>query len=205
MAESHPFGHGEPEPLREPASLADLFVTFTAVAVQGFGGVLPVAQRVLCQRKRWLTPERFIEVLSIAQVLPGPNIGNLALMVGDRAFGLRGALAAIAGLTAVPLAIMLSVAELYARFAGHPAVAGALRGMGATSAGLIVGTALKLGGSLRASPIGQPACLALGAATFALVALARVPLVFVLLGVGSLACALGWRAVRRASSPERRP
>jgi len=195
----------EPDLLREPASLADLFITFTFVAVQGFGGVLPIAQHVLCRRKRWLTPERFVDVLSIAQVLPGPNIGNVALMVGDRAFGLRGALAAIGGLTVVPLAIMLSIAALYTRYAGHPAVAGALRGMGATSAGLIVGTALKLGGSLRASPIGLAACVVLGAVTFALVALARLPLVLVLLSVGSVACALGWRAVRRAPSSEPRP
>ena len=195
----------EPEPVREPASLGDLFLTFTLVALQGFGGVLPVAQHMLCHRKRWLTPARFVELLSIAQVLPGPNIGNLALLVGDRKFGLRGALAATAGLSAVPLALMLSVAAFYTRFAAHAAVAGAVRGMGATSAGLIAGTALRLGGSLRESPIGLAASLALGGTTFALVAFARAPLAAVLLAVGSVACALGWRAVRRASAAEPRP
>jgi chromate transporter len=41
--------------------------------LQGFGGVLAVAQRVLCEQKRWLAKE-FLEVLAVGQVLPGPNI-----------------------------------------------------------------------------------------------------------------------------------
>ncbi|WP_196933700.1 chromate transporter, partial [Pseudacidovorax intermedius] len=74
-----------------PESLADLFLSFTILALQGFGGVLAVVQRELVERKRWLTKEQFIEDWAVAQVLPGPNVINLALMLGDRHFGLRGA------------------------------------------------------------------------------------------------------------------
>ena len=76
-----------------PLAPRDLFVAFTALAMQGFGGVLPVAQRELVDRRGWLTREQFLETLSIGQVLPGPNIVNVALMVGDRFYGWRGALA----------------------------------------------------------------------------------------------------------------
>lgn len=180
----------------QPSSTGDLFVTFTVLALQGFGGVLAVAQRVLCDRKRWLTNEQFVEILAVGQVLPGPNVCNVALMIGDRFFGWRGAFAALAGMMAVPLVIVLVVTAVYAQYALNPAVAGALKGMGAVSAGLIVGTALKLLGALRANPMRVPVCMLLAASAFAAVALLRWPLVWVLLGLGACSCAFAWQRLR---------
>ena len=57
-----------------PASSADLFLAFTLLALQGFGGVIAVAQRVLVEQKQLLTRDQFVEILSLAQVLPGPNV-----------------------------------------------------------------------------------------------------------------------------------
>jgi chromate transporter len=188
------------EPLRRPGSPRELFVAFTLLALQGFGGVIVVAQRVLCEDKRWLTRAEFVELLSIGQVLPGPNVCNVALMLGDRFFGWRGAVAALGGLLAVPFGIVLALVAVYARWAANPAVAGALRGMGAVSAGLIAGTALKLAQSLRASPLGVPLCVALGAVAFALVGLLRIPLALALLVVGPAAYGLAWRRVGRGGS-----
>ena len=68
------------EPLRAPASLRELFFAFNRLALQGFGGVLPVAQRELVERRRWLTRDQFVEMLAVSQVLPGPNVVNLALI-----------------------------------------------------------------------------------------------------------------------------
>src|SRR4249920_3971859 len=121
----------DPRLLAQPSSRKELFVAFTMLALQGFGGVLAVAQRVLCEQKRWLTREQFVDILAVAQVLPGPNVCNVALMVGDRFFGWRGAFAALAGMMAVPLVIVLMLTVVYAHYAMHPAVSGALRGMGA--------------------------------------------------------------------------
>jgi chromate transporter len=188
-------------PLARPGSPRELFVAFTLLGLQGFGGVVVVAQRVLCEDRRWLTRGEFVELLSVGQVVPGPNVCNVALMLGDRFFGWRGAAAALGGLLAVPFAVVLSLAALYAHWASRPEVAGALRGMGIVSAGLILGTALKLAAALRASPLGAPTSLAIGAAAFALVALLRLPLAWVLLGLGALACALAWRRVGGGGSP----
>lgn len=54
------------------------------MALQGFGGVLPIAERILVHRRQWMTAKDFVETLAIAQALPGPNVVNLSLMVGDR-------------------------------------------------------------------------------------------------------------------------
>ena len=99
-----------------PASPRELFTAFNRLALQGFGGVLAVAQAELVDRLGWLTREEFVELLSVGQVLPGPNIVNMSLMIGDRFFGLRGAFAALAGLLALPLVIVLALAVLYGRW-----------------------------------------------------------------------------------------
>jgi chromate transporter len=189
------------EALRRPGSPRELFVEFTLLALQGFGGVIVVAQRVLCEEKRWLTRAEFVEMLSIGQVVPGPNVCNVALMLGDRFFGWRGAVAALAGLLTVPFGIVLALVAIYGRWAASPAIAGAIRGMGAVSAGLIAGTALKLLQSLRVNPLGMPLCVALGTAAFVLVGVVRLPLGWALLAVGPLACVLAWRCVGGSGGP----
>jgi chromate transporter len=193
----------EPTPLARPASPKDLFVTFTLLALQGFGGVLAIAQHTLCEDKRWMTHEEFIEVLAVAQVLPGPNICNLALMTGDRFFGWRGAFAALAGMMALPLVIVLTITAVYAQFAAYPAVAGALKGMGAVSAGLFVGTGLRLAAALRSNPIGVPVCTAFGTISFAAVALLHWPLVWVLLVLGAIAWLWAFKRLPSPTPPGR--
>ena len=180
------------EPLRAPRSPGELFRVFTRLALQGFGGVLPVAQYHLVERERWLTKEQFVELLSIGQVLPGPNIVNLSLMIGDRYFGWRGALAALGGMLALPMLLVLGLASLYVRFSAVPAVAGALRGMGAVSAGLVLATALKLTPSLKKNPMGRWVCAGITLATFGAVGLLHWPMVWIVTGLGASAYAYAW-------------
>lgn len=179
-----------------PTSLADLFVSFTVLALQGFGGVLAVVQRELVERKRWLTQEEFVEDWAVAQIMPGPNVLNLSIMIGARWFGPAGALAAVAGLLALPLLLVLLLAAFHAQYADHPAVAGALRGMAAVSAGLIAATGLKLSAALANNPMPRPWWVGIAAAAFVLLAWLRVPLVWVLPPLGLLGCVLAWRGLR---------
>ena len=182
------------ETLAAPTSLSDLFFTFNRMSLQGFGGVLAVAQRELVERTRWMTREQFVETLAVSQVLPGPNIVNMALMIGDRHFGLRGAFVALAGMLLVPLVIVLALTALYAQFATHAMVSGALRGMGAVAAGLVISTAVKLSTTLKKSAMGLPLGITFAAITFTAIALLRWPLVWVLGGLGPIAVACAfWR------------
>ena len=109
--------------LSRPGSPFALFIAFSLLALQGFGGVLAVAQRELVDRRGWLSRAEFIELYSIAQMLPGPNVVNLSLMIGDRYFGWRGALAAITGMLLAPFLIVIALAASYERLAEFPAVA----------------------------------------------------------------------------------
>lgn len=176
-----------------PRSPGDLFICFTLTALQGFGGVMAVIQNELVERRHWMTHEEFIEDWAVAQISPGPNVVNLALMIGTRYFGLRGALAALAGLITAPLILLLILALAYARWGTQPAVVGALRGMGAVAAGLIIAAGLRLLGALRSNPLGMTMCAALGGACFVAVALLRWPQPYVLFGLGAVACTIAYR------------
>src|SRR5512137_1239543 len=168
-----------PDDLRTPATPGELFRVFNRMALQGFGGVLAVAQRELVERERWMTREQFVETLSLAQVLPGPNIVNMGLMIGDRFFGSRGIVAAVGGMLLLPLVIVLVLAALYGQLSSIPVVAGALRGMGAVAAGLVIATALKLAPTLKKNPMGRWPCLAFVAVTLLTVGALRWPMVWV--------------------------
>ena len=183
-------------PRHGPASLRELFLAFTCLAMQGFGGVLPVTQRELVERRHWLTKEEFVEMLAVSQVLPGPNVVNLTLMFGDRVFGVRGAFTALAGMLLAPLAVVLALAALYSHYEQLPAVSGALRGMGAVAAGLIIATALKLLGSLRTSPLGRPVALGVAALMFVAAGWLRWPLVALLAGLGGVSIGAAWYRLR---------
>jgi chromate transporter len=173
-----------------PASCSDLFWACTRLALQGFGGVLPVAQRELVDKLRWLSAADFLALLSMAQVLPGPNIVNLGLMLGDRWFGWRGAVAACAGLLLAPLVVVLLLATAALQWQHLAPVAGALRGMGVVAAALVLSMACRLALSVRRSALGLPALVVLTVLTVLAIGLLRWPLPAVVLGLGAVAMAL---------------
>lgn len=189
-------GPGTPG-LSRPDKLSTLFWAFSRLALQGFGGVLAVAQRELVERLNWMSREDFVETLAVAQVLPGPNVVNISLMIGDRFFGLRGALVALAGMLLFPALIVLGLAALSTTWLATPRMAGALRGMGAVSAGLILATGVKLLPSLRGNPLGLPAGLVLAALVIAATVWLQWPLIWIVPSVGGLGMALAaWHLTR---------
>ena len=190
--------HSENDPPTpaSPASVRALFWAFTWLALQGFGGVMAVVQRELVERRRWLTREQFAQDWAVAQILPGPNVVNLSIMFGERHFGWRGALAALAGMLIAPTVLVLAVGSLYLQYAHHPAVGGALRGMGAVAAGLVIGTGLKLAATLRQHPLPLWQGWVLSVAAFVLVVALQWPLWWVLPLIGGIGCLLTWRHLR---------
>jgi chromate transporter len=125
-----------------------LFLVFSKIAMTGFGGVMPFAYRALVEQYRWLTAEEFARYLALSQVLPGPTICNVALMIGKRYAGIPGALAAMAGLIIAPFLLVIAIGVAYQRFGKLAVVQDALTGMTAVAAGLVLSTAIKMAMSL---------------------------------------------------------
>jgi chromate transporter len=150
-----------------------------------------------------MTPSQFVEEWAVAQILPGPNVINLCLMIGGRYFGLPGALAAMAGMLAAPTAVLLLLALAFGSVSDSAWAQGALRGMGAVAAGMIAATGIKLIPALKLNPMGLTVCTAVMLTTFTAVSLFRWPLLWVLLGIGSLACAWAYIQLSRQEALKR--
>ena len=159
-----------------PRSRTELFFGFMSIGGRAFGGVMPWAHRAMVMERRWLTAGEFAEVATLGQLLPGPNIVNVSLVLGQRWFGWSGAAVAFAGLMLLPFAVIIGLATVYADFVELPHVRGAVTGVGLAGAGLFVGTAFKLGKPL----LRQPAALAIAAACFACVGILKLSILLVL-------------------------
>jgi len=172
-----------------PRSLAELFLGFLAIGARSFGGVLPWAYRTMVEERRWLTQADFAETIGLCQFLPGPNIGNASIVLGKRWFGIAGALVAFLGLMVLPFIWVMALGVLYLEWASYPVVRAVVTGVGATGAGLFIGTALKLGKAL----VRKPAALVLVAGCFLTVGVGRVSMLIVM----PLAAAIGIFFARR--------
>jgi chromate transporter len=163
-------------PLVIPSS-KDLFLGFLGLGMIAFGGALPLAHRMLVERKRWLNNKEFIEILGLCQFLPGGNIINLSVALGMRFRGVRGALAAIGGLIAIPSVIIVLLGILYEHYQNDPHVRHLFAGLAAAAAGILVSMALKivlpLRKNLTMAAIALLCCIA--------VAILRLPLFWTML------------------------
>ncbi|MBR7801779.1 chromate transporter [Undibacterium fentianense] len=181
----------------QPTSRRDLFWSFTILAMQGFGGVVAIVQRELVDKKKWMTSSEFLEEWAVAQVMPGPNVVNLAMIIGNRFYGLSGALSALAGMLCFPLVFLLLLALLYGKIATHPGVAGALRGMSAVAAGMIIASGLRLIPALKTHPLGIYVAVVASVLTWICIALFRLPLAYVLIVIGGISMFFVYRQLQQ--------
>ncbi|WP_374672595.1 chromate transporter [Acidovorax temperans] len=181
--------------LSKPRSIADIYLSFSWIALQGFGGVVALLQHELVEKKQWMSREQFIDDWVVAQLLPGPNVVNLSMIIGHRHFGIFGAFAALSGMLVAPFMIVLAIAAVFGAFTNNPILIGILRGLGAVSAGLITATGLKLIAALRTNILGLKMCYLISILTFAAIGLFRWKLIWVLLGGGAVACLMAFIAI----------
>ena len=106
----------------KPPSLTSIALAFASISSTAFGGGQKASIREQVLARGWMDRERFMDGLEIAQVLPGPNILNLALYCGQRVRGIPGAIAAFAGASVPPFLIVLIAGALYFKYASNPYV-----------------------------------------------------------------------------------
>jgi len=172
---------------------SELFLGFFKIGLSGFGGVLPHARRLLVDDRRWLTDRQFTELLGLGQTLPGPNVLNMAVVIGARCHGWRGSVLAGLGLMAAPLVIVLTLASLYGRFAHSARLTQALAGVAAAAAGLVLAT----GGRLATKMERDAGSLLMVLAAFLAVFWLRLPLLGMLVVLAPVSIGLGWHSLRR--------
>jgi chromate transporter len=166
----------------------EIFLTFTQISLIGFGGVLFWSRHVLVERRRWITEREYVDALALGQLLPGPNVFNLALMVGYRFAGYRGAAAAGIGFMGWPFLMVIGMGMLYERYQQLPIVQQLLSGMSAVALGLLFANGIKMAAVLprRWRP------WLFGVLAFVSVGVLRWPLIGILCVLAPLAIAAAW-------------
>ena len=176
---------GSPSP---QVSRLDLFLTFSRVSLSSFGGALFWSRRALVERQRWLTEREFVDLLALGQLLPGPNVLNLTVMVGYRFAGWSGTAVSVAGYLGWPCLVVIGMGVLYQQYGALPEVQQALGGMSKVAAGLLLATVIRLAMVLprRWRP------WLFGLLAFAGVGVLRWPLLWVMGALAPFAVATAW-------------
>ena len=128
-------------------SLATIFVSFLKIGMFTFGGgyaMLPLIERELITKRKWIEQKEFLDLLTLAQSIPGPIAVNTAVFVGYKVRGLRGAAAALLGTVTPSFVIILAIAIFFAGIRQNPVVDAAFKGMRPAVVALIIGPVLTL-------------------------------------------------------------
>ena len=166
-----------------------LFLAFSRISLSSFGGAIFWARRELVERQRWLTEREFVDVFTLGQLLPGPNVLNLTVIVGHRFAGWTGAAAGIAGFLGWPCLMVVGMGVLYQHYGALPQVQQALNGMSSVAAGLLFATVIKL--AMVLPPGWRPWLF--GALAFAGVGVMRWPLLWVMGALAPWAVFAAWK------------
>ena len=127
-------------------SIFEIFTTFLVIGATSFGGgVVAYLRDSLVAKHEWFDDKTFVELLGISQTLPGLNATNMAVLVGDRLRGLRGAAAALFAMCLPGATLMYAAGIAYHLHGDRPLVTAALKGVAAAAVGLLLATALQLG------------------------------------------------------------
>jgi chromate transporter len=127
-----------------PPSVIALFIAFSKMSLAGFGGVMAFARRAIVEEHRWMSADEFNETFALCHFLPGPNIVNLSMVFGSRFRGIPGGIAAFCGLLGPPMAVVMVLAALYARFGEIDALRRILAGVSCAAVGLLIAAIFKM-------------------------------------------------------------
>ena len=108
-----------------PTSLFKLFTTFFRIGVFTFGGgyaMIPLIEKDIVERNRWIERKDFVDLLAVAQSAPGIFAVNIAVFVGYRLRGTRGSVAAAMGCVVPSVVIILLIALFFRQFRHIPVV-----------------------------------------------------------------------------------
>ena len=159
-------------------SLASLFFAFLEVALCGLGSGIVWARRISVEQRRWVSEEEFADILSLCQFMPGPNVVGIAVCVGAKVRGLAGAIAAACGFVFIPLVIGFLLGVLYLEHSHLPVLQKILAGVSSAAAGTLIATGIGMLMPHR----GRVQAWIVAACALGGLALAKLPLLAVLLG-----------------------
>ena len=178
-----------PEPPTVTPSLPAYALMVTRIGLTSFGGGLSGwMMRTVVHERNWMTEADFLSGLALCQVFPGINVLNLAIWLGYRMHGGRGAVAGALAMVVPPGLVIIGLAMVFDSVSHQPIVGSALDGVAAAAIGL--GASMGVRAARRCLAV-VPAIVMV--ATFLAVGVLRLPLLWVVVPLAPLSVALAWR------------
>jgi chromate transporter len=196
--------------------LIELFLLFSQLGLSSFGGgVSAWMHRAFVERRGWLGETEFAAAFALARIMPGVNVVNLAVLIGQRLRGASGAAAAALGLLVGPSLAAIGLTIAYDALAGSAVLHAAIEGAAAAAAGLLI--AMGLSSATHAAGATRPGhrsdaaaagwswfaprrpglgAIAVLLTVFVLIGLMRLPTVGIVLCVAPVSIALAYLAMR---------
>lgn len=173
----------------------ELFLIFSRIGLTSFGGGLSGwLLREFVRDRAWIAEEDFLNGLALSQAMPGVNVTNMAIWIGHRLLGARGAAAGVAGIVLPPAVLIVGLSALFAVLQQAPATHWALDGAAAAAIGLSL--SMGIATALRVKRQWLPLAIMVG--TFLAIGPLHRSLVAVVLGVGAGSVALEYLRLRWA-------
>ena len=100
------------------AALWELFTTFFRIGLFTFGGgyaMLPLVEKEVIDKKGWTDKEEILSIYALAQSVPGVIAVNTSLILGNRLAGVKGAVAAGAGVIMPSLIVIVAIAAFFSQ------------------------------------------------------------------------------------------
>jgi chromate transporter len=168
--------------------LGEVALLFLRLGFTAFGGPaahIALMESELVRRRRWVTPERFLDLLGAANLIPGPSSTELAIFLGYERCGWRGLVLAGACFILPAAALVAALAWAYVRFGSLPQFAGVLYGIKPVVIAVVVQALWGLAPKATKKSFGLAALGALACIALAL----RGEAVLVLVGAGVVSAA----------------
>jgi chromate transporter len=179
---------GAPAPLIPYIEIAMLFAR---IGITSFGGGLSAwLYREVVEQRGWLKADDFLGALALGQILPGSNVVNLSIYVGQRLRGAVGSVVAVLSLLLPPMVSVVLIAALVHHYGNLVWLHQALEGVAAAAVGMTISMGVKT--ARRAISVNRFAWVMI-LLVFVTVGLLALPLVPVVLVLAPLGLAFVWR------------
>ena len=126
----------------------ELFLVFFKIGAFTFGGgyaMLPLIQNAVVDKKKWLGDKEFIDMLAIAQSMPGPIALNTAIFVGNKRLGVKGSVFSSLGIILPSFVSILLLVIVFTQFRENHVVESVFKGIRPAVVALIFAPLLRMG------------------------------------------------------------
>ena len=178
----------------QPTRLRDIFWLFFQIGVMSFGGGLSAwLFREIVEKRKWLTATEFLSGLTLVQALPGVNMTNMSVYVGQRLRGVPGVLIALFGLLVGPFFILIALSTAYHTIEDIPWSHAALAGLATSAVGLLLSMGVKAIRAFKPSVAHGLVLIVVVAAVGGL----RLPMVPVIVVMAPISVAIAWYELKK--------